>query len=437
MPKFTFARMLGSPAMSLKRPSAPAVVLGLLCFMYLITYVARQNLATAGDAISKDLHLSTGQLGLILGAFGITYTMVQIFGGWMGDKWGARRTLFACGFVWASATVLTGLAGSFLTLYLVRLLLGVGEGATFPVATRAMQSWTPAAKRGFAQGLTHSFSRIGNSITPPVVAFLIGVVSWRGSFVALGAGSLLWVVTWYWYFRDLPAEHKGITAADMAILPNQGHGLVRKKIATPWGPLIKRMAPITLVYFCYGWTLWLYLNWLPLYFKNEHKLDLKGSAVFSMLVFLAGVGGDYLGGVISDRILESTHSLRRARRDFVIVCFIGSFVCMLPMFLTHNLTAIVVSLAAAFFFAELTIGPMWSIPMDVAPRYSGTASGLMNTGSALAAMISPIVIGFIVDWTSNWQLPFLGSLGLLLVGAAMAFTMHPERAFEADAAVTT
>jgi MFS family permease len=423
--------------MSRRRISAPTVVLGLLCLMYLITYVARQNLATAGGAISKDLHFSNGQLGLIMGAFGITYTMVQIFGGWMGDKWGARRTLFACGFVWASATVLTGLAGSFLTLYLVRLLLGVGEGATFPVATRAMQSWTPAAKRGFAQGLTHSFSRIGNSITPPVVAFLIGVVSWRGSFVALGAGSLLWVVTWYWYFRDLPAEHKGITAADMAILPNQGHGLVRKKIATPWGPLIKRMAPITLVYFCYGWTLWLYLNWLPAYFQHEHKLDLKGSAVFSMLVFLAGVGGDYLGGVISDRILESTHNLRRARRDFVIVCFIASFVCMLPMFLTHNLTAIVVSLAAAFFFAELTIGPMWSIPMDVAPRYSGTASGLMNTGSALAAMISPIVIGFIVDWTSNWQLPFLGSLGLLLVGAAMAFTMHPERAFEADAAVTT
>jgi MFS family permease len=257
-------------------------------------------------------------------------------------------------------------------------------------------------------------------------------VSWRGSFVALGIGSFAWVFTWFWYFRDVPAEHPGITREDMTRLPNEGHGIVRKKIPTPWGRLIRRMAPITLVYFCYGWTLWMYLNWLPSYFVHEYGLDLKKSAVFSMLVFLAGVGGDYFGGVISDRILESTHDLRKARRDFVVASFLGSFICMLPVFLTLNLTLIVISLAAAFFCAELTIGPMWSIPMDVAPRYSGTASGLMNTGSAVAAIISPIAFGYIVDWTGNWQLPFIGSLGLLLVGAAMAYTMHPERAFESD-----
>jgi MFS family permease len=419
-----------------RRIPAPTIVLGLLCLMYLITYVARQNLATAGGSIQKDLGLTNSQLGQVIGSFGVTYAMFQILGGWIGDKWGPRRTLFVCGLIWASATALTGLAGSIWTLYLVRLILGVGEGATFPVATRAMQSWTPAGRRGFAQGLTHSFSRVGNSITPPLVAYLIGVVAWRGSFIALGIGSLLWVFVWFWYFRDVPSEHKGITAADMETLPNQGRGVVQKTLATPMWPLIRRMAPITLVYFCYGWTLWLYLNWLPAYFKNEYKLDLKGSAVFSMLVFLAGVGGDYLGGVVSDRILEATHSLRKARRDFVVASFAGSFVCMLPVFLTHNLTLIVISLAAAFFCAELTIGPMWSIPMDIAPRYSGTASGLMNTGSAVAAIISPIAFGYIVDWTGNWQLPFIGSLGLLLVGAAMAFTMHPERAFEPDSPAT-
>ena len=421
--------------MSLKRPSSPTIVLGLLCLMYLITYIARQNLATAGGDIRKDLGLSNSQLGQVIGTFGVTYAMFQILGGWIGDKWGARRTLFVCGLIWASATVLTGLAGSLVTLYLVRLMLGVGEGATFPVATRAMQSWTSPARRGFAQGLTHAFSRVGNSITPPLVAYLIGIISWRGSFVALDFGSLIWVFAWFWYFRDVPAEHKGITPADRATLPNDGLGISRKKLPTPWGPLVRRMAPITLVYFCYGWTLWLYLNWLPLYFVHEYKLDLKGSAIFSMLVFLAGVGGDYLGGVISDRILEATHDLKRARRNFVVISFIASVVCVLPVFLTHNLTVIVLSLAGAFFCAELTIGPMWAIPMDVAPRYSGTASGLMNTGSALAAVFSPIAFGYIVDWTGNWQLPFIGSLGLLLLGAAMAFTMHPDRPFEPEVAV--
>ena len=247
-------------------------------------------------------------------------------------------------------------------------------------------------------------------------------------FVALGIGSFAWVFIWFWYFRDVPAEHRGITEADMARLPNHGQGVNRQRVQVPWQRLIRRMAPVTAVYFCYGWTLWLYLNWLPQYFIHEYNLQLARSALFSATVFFAGVGGDYLGGVISDRILHATGDLRKARRDFVIVAFVCSFVFMLPVFATHNLTIIVFSLAAAFFCAELVIGPMWSIPMDIAPKYSGTASGLMNTGSAIAAVLSPLAFGYIVEWTDNWQLPFIGSLGLLLTGAALAFTMHPERA---------
>jgi MFS family permease len=430
--------MVGSLAMPLKRPgfvSAPSVVLGLLCLMYFITYVNRQNMATAGADIIRDLHLTRGQLGKVIGAFGVTYAIFQILGGWLGDRWGARRTLFICGLVWASATALTGLVGGLTSLYMVRLLLGIGEGATFPVATRAMQSWVPAERRGYAQGLTHAFSRIGNSVTPLMVVALISVVAWRGAFVALGIASLAWVVAWVWYYRDVPTEHAAVTPDDLAKLPNRGQGATRKQIQVPWARLIRRMAPITIVYFCYGWTLWMYLNWLPLYFANEYHLQLSQSAIFSSAVFFAGVGGDYLGGVFSDRILEKTHDLRKARRDFVIVSFLCSFLFMLVVFLTHNLTAIVISMAAAFFCAELTIGPMWSIPMDIAPKYSGTASGLMNTGSAVAAALSPTAFGYIVDWTGNWQLPFLGSLGLLLLGSLLAFRMHPERAFEDEPAV--
>src|SRR6266699_5465488 len=118
-------RMLGFRRMSLKRPSAPTIVLCLLCLMYLITYIARQNLATAGGDIRKDLDLTNSQLGQVIGTFGITYAMFQILGGWIGDKCGARRTLFVCGLVWATAMALTGLVGSLTSMYLVRLLLGV------------------------------------------------------------------------------------------------------------------------------------------------------------------------------------------------------------------------------------------------------------------------------------------------------------------------
>ena len=414
--------------MKIRRPSASALVLGLLCLMYLITYVDRVNIATAGSEIKRELGLSNTQLGLVFSAFGYPYIVFQVFGGWIGDRVGPRWTLFLCGLIWTAATIMTGLATGLLMLFAVRLMLGVGEGATFPVATRAMQNWTPVDKRGFAQGITHSCARLGNAVTPPIVAALIAAVTWRGSFVALGCCSLVWVAAWVWYFRDRPSDHRGITQEELAALPDISTTTTRAPV--PWRRLTMRMLPVTVVYFCYGWTLWLYLNWLPSFFLHEYRLDIARSALFASAVFFAGVVGDLLGGVISDHILRKTNSLIRARRDVVIFGFVCSFVFLLPVFLTRDRTLIVLSLGAAFFFAEIVIGPMWSIPMDIAGKYSGTAAGLMNTGSALAAVLSPLAFGIVADVTGDWHLPFAGSLGLLLLGAALAFTMHPERSFD-------
>jgi MFS family permease len=184
------------------------------------------------------------------------------------------------------------------------------------------------------------------------------------------------------------------------------------------------------VYFCYGWTLWLYLNWLPSFFLHEYKLDIAKSALFSSAVFFAGVGGDLLGGTISDGVLRRTGNLLKARRNVIVVGFVGAFLCLMPIFMTHALTPSVLSLAGGFFFAEIVIGPIWSIPMDIAGTFSGTAAGIMNTGSALAAILSPLAFGYVADLTGDWHLPFLGSLGLLLAGAVLAFTMHPDRPFQ-------
>ena len=239
----------------------------------------------------------------------------------------------------------------------------------------------------------------------------------------------MWVVIWLWYFRDMPVEHPAITREELDLLPNHGAPAAVTRPRVPWAALTRRMAPVTIVYFCYGWTLWLYLTWLPSYFLHEYRFDLRKSALFTSAVFFAGVVGDYLGGELSDRILHRTGDLRKARRNVVMIGFLGSFVCLVPVFLTHDLVLIILSLGAAFFFAEIVIGPMWSIPMDIAGKFSGTAAGMMNTGSALAAILSPIAFGYIIDKTGNWQLPFAGSLGFLLLGAMLAPTMHPERAF--------
>jgi MFS family permease len=245
----------------------------------------------------------------------------------------------------------------------------------------------------------------------------------------------VWVVAWVWYFRDDPADHPGITAAELERLPGRGVNAPgpgrTSHIDVPWKRLAWRMLPVTLVYFCYGWTLWLYLNWLPSFFRSEYHLDIARSAWFSSAVFSAGFGGDFVGGVLTDSILKRTGDRRKARRNVIVAGFLSSALFLLPIFTTRDLTVIVFSLAGAFFCAELVIGPMWAIPMDIAPMYSGTASGFMNTGSAVAAVLSPQAFGYLTDLTGNWHVPFIGSLGLLLLGAGGAFTMHPERPFDA------
>jgi MFS family permease len=402
-------------------------VLGLLCVMYFITYVDRVNVSTAAIEFSKEFHLSNTQVGLVFSAFAYPYLLFQVIGGWVGDRFGPRRTLTICSLIWAGATVLMGLSTGLVSMLVARVLLGLGEGATFPTATRAMSNWTATNRRGFAQGITHAFSRIGNAVTPPVVTWLMVALSWRGSFIVLGLLSLIWAIVWGWYFRDNPRDHAKITSTEIDILP--AYVGVKETPAVPWIPLIKRMLPVTLVYFCYGWTLWLFLTWIPQYFLHNYHMNLKNSAVFASGVFFAGVLGDSLGGYLTDWLLTRTQSRTKARSYMVVVCNLAALASLLPILFVHDSTIAAICLSLGFFFAEMTIGPMWAIPMDIAPKYSGTASGFMNMGSALAAILSPVVGGWIIDVTGNWDWPFIGSMGLMVVGAVFAFAMKPEQKF--------
>ena len=404
-------------------------VLLLLCAMYFLTYVDRVNISTAAVVFKKDLNLSNLQVGLLFSLFGYPYLVFQVVGGWFADRFGPRSTLTICGIVWAGATVLTGFAGGFLSMAFARLLLGLGEGATFPVATRAMSDWLPAEKAGFAQGITHASARLGNAITPPLIAFLILAISWRASFYIVGIASLAFAGIWFWYYRDDPHSHSGVSVEEAEQMPPRRTAAKRAPI--PWGQLSRRMAPVIFTYFCYGWTLWTFLSWVPQFMLHAYNLDLKHSALFASIVFFGGVLGDALGGIVSDKILKATGSLVHARRDMVVVGFSLSLLCSIPILFTHDATLAALALGGAFFFAESTIGPMWATPMDIAPQISGTASGIMNCGSALAAILSPTVFGFIIDKTGSWQLPFIGTMGLLATGVVGAFFMHPERPFVA------
>ena len=417
----------------MRRFGASNQVLLILCLMYLILYVDRVNISTAAPLIKAELGVSNTQLGLVFSAFAYPYALFQLIGGYFGDKFGARLTLAVSGLIVCLATAATGAVGGLASLFAARLVLGIGEGATFPTATRAMAIWTPERNWGLAQGITHSFARIGNALTPPLIALLVEWVSWRGSFAVLALLSLAWVLVWSRFFRDVPTTPP-LTAEEFAALSARSRSSADE--AVPWLKLFRRMLPVTAVDFCYGWTLWLFLSWIPSFFYQNYHQDLTKSAFYSAGVFLAGVVGDTLGGVASDHILRRTGDRVTARRNVIATGMIGGFLLMIPVMLVDDVNIAAFSLAGAFFFVELVVAPIWAVPMDIAPRYSGSASGMMNFGFGVAGIISPFVFGYLIDRTGSWTLPFAGSIGLLLLGAGLSFWMHPERPFEPSRVVS-
>jgi MFS family permease len=409
---------------------ATTTVLVMLCLMYFITYVDRVNISTAASQFSSELGLSNTQLGFIFSAFAYPYVIFQFIGGWVSDRYGAKRTLVACAFIWAIATALTGMAGGFVSLVLARLLLGLGEGATFPAATSAMASWIPKDKRGMAQGITHSAARLGNAVAPVLVMALMSAYDWRFAFYLLGALSFGWLVLWYVTYTEKPADHPRITEEELRSLP--APKIHPKDVPGTWARLYKRMLPVSSVYFCYNWILWLMLSWMPLYFMHNFNLNIKSAVIFTSGVFFAGVVGDLVGGMISDRLLRRTGNLRIARSYMVATCMALTGLSLIPVLILHEPMYALLCLGAAMFFNEMTIGPMWAIPMDIAYDRSGTASGIMSGTGFTAAIVSPVLAGYLIDQTGNWNITFLVSIGIMAAGVLLTFTMKPEKPFVAD-----
>jgi MFS family permease len=418
----------GAPRLPLTRmfKGAPGTVFLLLCLMYFIEYVDRVNLSVAAPEVRTEFHLSNTKLGLALSAFGYCYTAFQIIGGFAGDRYGPRVTLSFCGVLWATGTFLTGLASGLSGVVMARLLVGMGEAGTFPTSARVIASWVPMARRGFAQGFTHSAARLAASLTPPIVVMLLPFVGWRGVFFVLGIVSLTWVAVWALYFRDDPRQHAGVVAAELAELP--AHLPPREGVADiPWLPLLKRIWPVTLVFFCHAWTLWLYLSWLPSFFADTYHLEHRSMALISSAVFFAGVIGDTVGGLVTDAIYRRTGDVVKSRRNTVILGFGGSLLCLVPVLFVHDLSSAAIALGAALFFLETSEAPIWAVPIDVAPDCASFASGIMSTAAGLAAVVSPAAFGMISDFTGSYRLAFLSSIILLAGGIGVAFAMRPDR----------
>jgi MFS family permease len=401
--------------------------LALLVVMHFILFVDRVNLAAAAEVMKEDLGLSNIALGIAFSAFNYSYAPFQLVGGWFADRFGARRTLTVCGVTWSLTTIATGAVTGLVSLFAVRCVLGMGEGATLPAATRALSKWTSLAARGKAVGITHAAGRLGAGASAPIVAVLITWFSWRFSFVALGALSAFWAAMWWWYFHEDPREHPRITATELAALPTADPRGQTGSGPVPWRRLVPRVAPLMMIYFCQGWTGWLFVTWMPSLLQKNYGLDLKKSSFFYAAMLFSAMIAELLGGVATDYLLRRTGNLKIARSLLIAVSWCFVLAGLVPAILVHELVIGLAGFTVALFFLGVAIAPLWTATMDIAPNYAGSSSALMNASGAVAGIFSPVAFGWILDRTGSWTAPFAFSVGLLLFAIVMTSRIRPDR----------
>jgi sugar phosphate permease len=447
MPDAAYAKPSGRPS------RGRWYILGLICLMYLITYLDRVNISTAMPRIAAEFGFDKITQSYIYSSFSWAYALFQVPGGWLSDRFGARGVLTAVVAFWSVMTALTAAATSLASFIAVRFLFGMGEAGAFPAATRAMQLWYPRRERGLVQGVTHSASRLGAALAPPVVVLIISggalalpwigvtlftvpALGWQSAFYACGAAGIVWSLWWCLSYRNLPEEHGLVNRAELAVIRGTGDDgevkppmMIEKKASVPWRVLLKspNMWAIMCAYFTQIYGLYIFLNWLPTYLKDARGFDLSKAGMYAALPLLAGVVGDTAGGLATDWLLHRTGNARLARRSVAVTGLLGCAALMTPAALVNDPYAAVWCLTGSLFFLECAVGPAWAVPMDTGGEYSGTVSGLMNMAGNIGAALSPLVFARLVEYRDDWRPPFIIAAVLLVAGAAVwAFWLDPD-----------
>src|SRR4029077_1191809 len=190
-------------------------ILVLISVMYLITYLDRVNISVAAPVISKEFGFDKITMGVIFSAFVWAYAIFQVPGGWLGDRFGARKVLTIIVSYWSIMTAATAAAFGVTSFVVFLFLVDIGQAGAFLGATRAMKLWYAPQERGFVQGITHSASRFGAAIAPPIVVLITTMLGWRSVFYICGAVGIAWSIWWYLTYRDLPEEHRLVNPAEL------------------------------------------------------------------------------------------------------------------------------------------------------------------------------------------------------------------------------
>ena len=398
-----------------------------------VSYLDRVNISIAGGSIAEEYHLSDVQLGKVFSAMLVGYALFQTIGGRLADRYGSRRVLAGGVVWWGIFTALTALvpadmAGALIVFVAVRFLLGAGEAVIYPSANQFIARWIPSPERGIANGWIFAGVGAGAGLTPLLITQIMVRYGWRSSFwvcsiIGFAAGAV-----WFICARDTPAEHPGVSAAEL-ILINSGltqasHDL---KALVPWRRVIKskEVWAITLSYFCYGYVAWIFFAWFYRYLAKARGLDLKASAFYTMLPPVAMLVGSLLGGAVNDR-LSKRLGPRVGRCGPAVFAMVGAgiFIALGSQVQSARLASVVLAGGAGALY--LSQSSFWSVTVDIAGASSGSVSGFMNMGNQIGAAITASLTPWIAV-RFGWTISFLVAAALCVLGAASWLLVNPSQ----------
>ena len=403
-------------------------------------YLDRVNISIAGPILQREFGLSNTQLGYVFSSFVIGYALFQIPGGRLVDRYGPRRTLLFATIWWAVFTSITalvpsGVSGALWILLSVRLALGVGEAVVYPSSNRLVSKWIPTTERGVANGLIFAGVGIGAGVTPPLVTYIIANYGWHWTFWISAIIGLVIGVVWFWIARDEPKQHPWITAEEIQTI-KAGLPAVAITASAPalrWTQLTRSRSvmAMSLSYFAFGYTAYIYFTWFFIYLTKVRGLDLKSSAIFGMLPFLAMAVGSPLGGWVSDSVTRRWG--RRSGRCVLAAVSMGIsavFLALGPLASDVRMATLLLAGGAGALY--LSQSSFWSVSADISGPSAGVLSGFMNMGNqiggALTASLTPILANYF-----GWPFSFLVTAVLCAMGALSWLLVDPERTVGASA----
>ena len=399
-------------------------VLRFTLVLSIITYLDRVAISSAAPAIRDELGLSLIQMGWVFSAFTFAYAAFEIPSGWLGDVIGPRKVLARIVLWWSAFTMLTGAAWNFASIVAARFLFGVGEAGAFPNISRSFASWFPTAERGSAHGVVFMGTRVGGAIAPPLVVLLMAWLGWRLAFVVFGSLGVVWCVFWLRWFADDPSVHPAVNAAELQHIQQGLGGNTRPQFA--WRQMLSlNLLLICLMYFCMAYTLYFNLTWLPTYLREVRGFTVQQAGVIAGVVLLTGGAATWWGGRLTDYLVR--HYGLKVGRSLGAVTLPLSGLLLVAAAVVDNRIAAVVLLALTLGVADLCVSSCWSICHDVGGNRAGVVTGAMNTVGNIGGAISPLVVGYAVQWWNSWTLPFFITAGVYLAGGILTLLIDPRK----------